>query len=595
MKRFWHTCLAMIASATVTAGVADAQNNWNAPSEIGSYQSILSRAGYGQESTMATALPNGGGSGTTNLPTGEMSGGMPFNGSSNRNAAPLGGSSSRSVPPVGSSTRSMSTNNLPVDGGQWNGGSNGPIGQPMDMNYTTQPRTSQQMTQQMGQPISQPMGQQMGSPGCSTCAGGGQSFNGGGQVLNGGGQVFNGPAPMMGNGFVDTGYGDTSMGNAYSGVVGNAVGNGNGGCGGPGPDPGYHMPVYGQPFQLGQASGQNLNLGQTVGQMFNRGRRGKGANWVAGVYAITFDRDYEDNRVLSRNPSGDTLSTRDTDEGNVGGYGVNLTRRSANGRGLELRYWALNPGATAQLNGFAVNSLLPTLDQLTHVPTGRNLDEVYSAATNHVLVRNTDINNFEANLLNNGGCYTTRRGRQGNFELLAGFRYFQFDESLSYISNNPAITAVSPTQTTYQSSVENDLVGFQLGARNQVRLTNRMSVFAGVSSGIFNNRVRTRQRFFDQAGSVPVLASGTSAGREFDYSDRKDDVAILSELDLGVTYMVSQRLRARFGYRTLGVAGVALAADQIPYDFTDTDRIQRANSNGSLLLQGGYAGLEACF
>ena len=75
MKRFWHTCLAMIASATVTAGVADAQNNWNAPSEIGSYQSILSRAGYGQESTMATALPGGGGSGTTNLPMGNMGGG----------------------------------------------------------------------------------------------------------------------------------------------------------------------------------------------------------------------------------------------------------------------------------------------------------------------------------------------------------------------------------------------------------------------------------------------------------------------------------------------------------------------------------------
>ena len=55
MKRFWHTCLAMIATATMTAGVANAQNNWNAPSEIGSYQSILSRAGYGQETNIATA------------------------------------------------------------------------------------------------------------------------------------------------------------------------------------------------------------------------------------------------------------------------------------------------------------------------------------------------------------------------------------------------------------------------------------------------------------------------------------------------------------------------------------------------------------
>jgi hypothetical protein len=122
-----------------------------------------------------------------------------------------------------------------------------------------------------------------------------------------------------------------------------------------------------------------------------------------------------------------------------------------------------------------------------------------------------------------------------------------------------------------------------------------MRAFASVSTGVFNNRVNTRQRFFDQNGSVPVLVSGESTGREFDYSDQKDDVAILGELDLGLTYQLSQRLRARFGYRTFGVAGVALAGDQIPNDFTRTSRIQRANSNGSLLLHGGYLGLEACF
>ena len=153
MKRFWHTCLAMIASATVTAGVADAQNNWNEPSEIGSYQSILSRAGYGQESTMATALPSGGGSGTTNLPMGDSTGSMPFGGSSTR-SMPFSGSSTRSVPPSGSSTRSV-----PMDGGQWNGGSNGPIGQPVDMGFTTQPR--------MSQPMSEPMTQQMSSANAS--------------------------------------------------------------------------------------------------------------------------------------------------------------------------------------------------------------------------------------------------------------------------------------------------------------------------------------------------------------------------------------------------------------------------------------------
>ena len=80
MKRFWHTCLAMIATATMTAGVANAQNNWNAPSEIGSYQSILSRAGYGQETNVATAARQAMGSGSVTMPNGGMAGGGSFNG-----------------------------------------------------------------------------------------------------------------------------------------------------------------------------------------------------------------------------------------------------------------------------------------------------------------------------------------------------------------------------------------------------------------------------------------------------------------------------------------------------------------------------------
>ncbi len=541
MKRFWHTCLAMIASATMTAGVANAQNNWNAPSEIGSYQSILSRAGYGQETNIATAtrqavgtaVRQATGSGSINLPnSGVLNQGMVtggFNGGEIVNGS------------------------MPYDGSM---GMNGSMGAPM----TGQPiQTGPVMTQPR---VTQPMG--VANGGCTSCSGSGL-----GQVSS---------APMIGGGYVDSGY---SVGNAYSGVVGGAVA-----CsGGPGPDPGYHPPIYSAPFQIAPA----------VGQIFNGGRRGVNANWVVGLYAMSFARDYEDNRALSFNPAGQTLSTNDADEGDFGGYGVSLARRTCSGRGIELRYWAFNPDATAQLDGAAVTTVLPTLDQLQHVPSARYLDEIYNSATNHVLVRNTDINNFEVNLLNNGGSYTTRRGRAANFELLGGFRWFQFDETLSYISNNPAITAVSPTQTTYQSFVSNDLVGFQLGARNEICLNGRWRAFGGISTGIFNNRVNSRQRFFDQNGSVPVLDSGISAGREFDYSDQQDQVALLGELDLGLTYNVSQRLRARFGYRTFGVAGIALAADQIPYNFTNTNRIQTANTNGSLLLHGGYVGLEACF
>ena len=84
MKRFWHTCLAMIALATMTAGVANAQNDWNVPSEIGSYQSILSRAGYGN-GMPATSGGAVGGSGTANM-SGLLNGG-PVGGSGSVNGS----------------------------------------------------------------------------------------------------------------------------------------------------------------------------------------------------------------------------------------------------------------------------------------------------------------------------------------------------------------------------------------------------------------------------------------------------------------------------------------------------------------------------
>ena len=583
MKRFWHTCLAMIATATMTAGVANAQNNWNAPSEIGSYQSILSRAGYGQETNVATAARQAiGGSGSSTLPSlpsvpsgGSGSVGGPIGGSGTVNAGPIGGGSGSvnggvlnqgmvnggSIPSYDGSAGSV------IDGGL-NSSMGAPVGQPFEAGpVVTQPR--------VGQPIGLP------SAGCASCSGG-PAF----------GSAVPGPAysaPMVSGGYVDNGY---SVGSAYSGVVGNAVGFGNIS----GVDPGYHPPIYSAPFQIGSS----------VGQIVNAGRARAKANWVLGLYALSFARDYEDDVYLSRNQQGQFLGTTDADEGDFGGWGINLARRTCSGKGIEFRYWALNPDATARLDGPGLSSVLPGLQDLEDPQSGRDLQDVFYSADSHVLVRNTDINNFEVNLLNNGGHYYTRRGRAANFELFGGFRWFQFDETLSYISNGqstvggnnpqqPVAQAQIPTQNTYRSFVENDLIGFQLGCRNEVCLTKRISAFGSLTTGVFNNRVNTFQSLFNQDQQLARLTSGDFAGQDYAFGDQQDQVAILGELNVGLTYNINHRLRARFGYRTLGVAGVALAADQIPNNFSDPGRIQTARTNGSLLLHGGFLGLEACF
>ena len=60
MKRFWIACFAVAAAATTMVGNVNAQ--WSQSPEIGSYQSILSRTGYGSPvggtvGTVPGALP----------------------------------------------------------------------------------------------------------------------------------------------------------------------------------------------------------------------------------------------------------------------------------------------------------------------------------------------------------------------------------------------------------------------------------------------------------------------------------------------------------------------------------------------------------
>jgi hypothetical protein len=101
---------------------------------------------------------------------------------------------------------------------------------------------------------------------------------------------------------------------------------------------------------------------------------------------------------------------------------------------------------------------------------------------------------------------------------------------------------------------------------------------------------------YDDASETDALIyAGPFNGRPYNYSLRKNDVAMMGELNVGSYFMVSQSVRLNIGYRAIGVAGVALSPDQIPVNFTDGADIQRVDSNGSLILHGAYFGLQKCF
>ncbi|MDB2686033.1 BBP7 family outer membrane beta-barrel protein [Mariniblastus sp.] len=540
MKRFWHACFAVIAS-TAMIGTANAQ--WNQSPEIGSYQSILSRTGYGSSpvggavGSIPGALPSGLQNGMQNAMPGQL-------GSGTRNMAPVQdamqgqfGSGTRNVAPmqdamqgqIGSTTHNMA---------------------PPSVGSTYAP---QQVT--------------------SGCSGG---CGGGGTVQYGGGIGMN---PVVGDAHAGAGsYGGGSYGGGVASYADMGAGCSSGSCG---------DPVYTPGASIGGSSGIG-GIGNSISNFMKGGGGHGGVNRVGGVFGVVLRRNYEDPLRIGSNAGQDIFSD-DIRNGDVSGVGASLASRKANGNGSELVYWGLDDEVR---NNFTSPDFF-SIGQLDEVALdGQTVFQTFNNANNIGVFRDMEINNFEANLLRNGGNYTTRRGKSGNFELLGGFRLFQFDESLRMIGNGSAPNAAT---TEYRLEAQNFLLGGQLGARNEVCLTKRLRLTSGVNVGVFNNRSETRQRVFNQDGVVGTVIGGPADGRDFDYSDTQDDIAVLGELKVGLAFQVSQSWRYHVGYQVLGVGGVALAADQVPLNTLDPGLLSRSRTNQTLLLQGLYFGGQTCF
>lgn len=518
MKRFWHNWLAMVAVAAMVS-TASAQSGSRSAPEIGSYQSILSRAGYGDANPgVSYAQPTqsygcaggncGGGGAVMTQPTyTQPSAGFGYQGGApvSNYSAPM---QQQFAPAQTYQSAPLPTASAPVNMTGPMVGSSDPIVSSVEMPYA-------------------------GSVSGGSC--GGASFAGAG----------------------------------YSAPVYSA--------------PSYSAPSYSAPAIYSPGS----SIGG-VGAIVGRAGGGSGRNLVASVSALAFVRDYEDRRLIARNPAGGLLFTNQADHDTIGGVDFALASRKSNGNGWEARYFGLYPDTdSATLTGARVYAVgLRGLDRLDY--SGTNLATFFDNGTSQTVTRDTDINSIEFNLLRNGGNFCTRRGRRGNFEMLAGFRYFQFDEQFTYS------TADGTTPIDYRLNADNTLLGAQLGSRGEICISKRIRLAGGIRTGIFNNHVNTNQRITDPTGAV--FATVPSAGnRSFDYSDEQNDVAFLSEIDLGVIYQLSHRARLRVGYRALGIAGVALATDQIPYEFDNTLATESANTNGDLMLHGGYFGTEFCF
>ncbi len=316
-------------------------------------------------------------------------------------------------------------------------------------------------------------------------------------------------------------------------------------------------------------------------------------NITFGLRGLVFERDYEDDRGYGSNAFGEYLFSTSADNNTMGGFEFFLGSRNCNGSGWEIGYWGLFPDRSDVT--FAGPPLYTAIPELSGVDLrGAAVDQIFNSADTWRAYRFNEFHNLEFNLLRNAGAVRGFCGGCTNIEWLAGLRWFNFREDMRLAAFNTA--AGFPTQTNYDFNVENSLVGFQLGARADRCLSNCFSLSLGFKFGVYQNDIYHFQAIRAGNGeNATVGGAGPYAGNDYGFGPAKKEISTLGELDLGVNWMFRPCWRLTVGYRAIGVAGVALAPNQIPYNFEDSAEVNRINSNGDLLLHGAYFGIEHSF
>ena len=413
--------------------------------------------------------------------------------------------------------------------------------------------------------------------------------------------------PNMGQG-----YGYADPGNAGYGATGCQN------CGNPGCNGGCLGGSFNQAMEVGRSFFQpNCGDGCVSGSCYSAapccGPRGY---WFGGIGGLIMFRDYESNVYLSywpTDPRNNVMTSRNAELGSMGGYEASIGRTMCNGWAWMATYWGLAQDSdTASVGGMPQTRLMG-LSYLNYTPAGFGGDNVYNwynNAANHRIIRENEFHNLEINFFRgcSTGCGTNfgagaigmgsgcgpvacNTGPAWNFQWLAGARFFKFDEYFQYASSVDGSYTYMPRELYYDIETENNLVGFQLGGLAQRAFGRCWSLYAGTKMGIYNNRINYYSRIYGPSGDA-VVNTGSYNGTAYNVRSTKDDLALLGELNVGARYQFARCWRATIGYRAIAATGIALAPNQIPYDFSYIPGVRYIDSDGSLILHGAYAGIE---
>lgn len=271
---------------------------------------------------------------------------------------------------------------------------------------------------------------------------------------------------------------------------------------------------------------------------------------------------------------------------------------------IEAVYWGLYP-ATQTVT--ATGSLNSTLNFSDLDYNGASANAAFTGSTAQQVQYGFNINSVEVNLVGNGCCggpfgcgmcggCNGRGGSPWGFGYVAGFRYINFNENWLF-SGDTTDQQINgdPTELNYRVQLNNNLFGFQLGSGLSYCLTNRLSAYTIAKFGVYDNYMTQSQRIFGTAGNATVNI-GPNAGQDFNITASDSRVAFVGQIDFGGRWAVTDNWSVNFGYRLVGLTGVAIAQTNVQQtNFQNLQGIADPQATGSFILHGAFVGATYCW
>lgn len=160
-----------------------------------------------------------------------------------------------------------------------------------------------------------------------------------------------------------------------------------------------------------------------------------------------------------------------------------------------------------------------------------------------------------------------------HFRLLAGFRYWNFDEHLKFSANSPIISPPSIYNYYDKFHVENNFYGGQIGGSFDydccsffLNIKGKVAFGALCQKTVINGSFETNEF----TGTPETFIGGFFALPTNIGHHKKTRFSVLPEIDLNIGYQVTDCLSLQIGYSILYVTNVLYAGKQIDRNINPT-------------------------